>query len=55
MGFADKTLCKMLIKSVAKKDPKELEVWEQALLEGKDEKCDWTDRSNIAPILEAIG
>ena len=55
MGFADKTLCKMLIKSLAKKDPKELEVWEQALLEGKDKKCDWTDRSNIAPILEAIG
>lgn len=55
MTFADRTLCKMLIKSVAKKDPDTLEVWEKALLEGRDQKRDWTDRSYIDPILEAIG
>ena len=54
MGFADKTLCKMLIKSVSKKDPASLEVWEKALLEGKDKKCDWTDKSYITPVLEAL-
>lgn len=55
MSFADRTLCKMLIKSVAKKDPNTLEVWEKALLEGRDQKCDWTDRSYIEPILEEVG
>ena len=54
MRLGDKMLCKMLINSVSKKKPEELEVWEQALLEGRDKKCDWTDRSNLAPIIEAV-
>ena len=55
MTFADRTLCKMLRKAVAKKDPKDWELWESALMECKeDEGCDWTDKSYIAPILEAI-
>ena len=31
MSFKDKTLCKMLQKAVAKKDPKDYEVWEYVL------------------------
>lgn len=55
MSLADRTLCKMLRKSVAKKDPKDLAVWEAALLEGdENDGRDWTDRSYIEPILAAI-
>ena len=55
MSFADRTLCKMLRKAVAKKDPKDWELWESALMECKeDESCDWTDKSYLEPILEAI-
>jgi len=54
MSFADRTLVKMLRKAVAKKKPEDMEVWEKALMEAGDRKCDWTDRSYIAPILEAV-
>jgi len=55
MSFADRTLCKMLRSSVAKKDPKDREVWEEALMEGDENNGrDWTDRSYLAPILEAV-
>lgn len=55
MSFADKTLCKMLRKAVAKKSPDEYEVWEAALMSvGENEKGDWTDRSYIDPILKCI-
>ena len=48
-------LCKMLRRSVSKKDPKDREVWEQALMEGDEtEGRDWTDKSYIEPIVEAI-
>ncbi len=54
MSFTDRNLCKMLRKAVAKKDPSEYEVWERALMEAGDGKYDWTDRSYLDPILEAI-
>ncbi|MCR4670451.1 MAG: flavodoxin domain-containing protein [Saccharofermentans sp.] len=55
MTFADRTLCKMLRKAVAGKDPKDWELWESALMECKeDEGCDWTDKSYLEPVLEAI-
>jgi menaquinone-dependent protoporphyrinogen IX oxidase len=55
MSFADRTLCKMLRKAVAKKDPKDWELWESALMECKeDESCDWTDKSYLEPVIEAI-
>ena len=54
MSFADRTLCKMLRKAVAKKDPKDWELWESALMECKeDESCDWTDKKYIEPIVKA--
>ena len=54
MTFADRTLCKMLRKAVAKKDPKDWELWESALMECKDdEACDWTDKAYIEPIIKA--
>ncbi len=54
MSFADKTLCKMLQKTVGKKNPDDYEVWEKALIEAGDKTCDWTDKTYIEPILEAI-
>lgn len=55
MGFLDKNLCKMLQKSVMKKEPQELAVWEKALLEAGESVCDWTDKAYLKPILNAIG
>lgn len=54
MSFIDRNMCKMLIKSVSKKNPNELEIWEKALVAAGDEKCDWTDKKYLKPILEAI-
>lgn len=54
MNMVDRNLCKMLRKAVMKKNPNEYEVWERALMEAGEEMCDWTDKSYIAPILEAV-
>ncbi len=55
MSFADRTLCKMLRNSVAKKDPKDREVWEEALMEGDENTGrDWTDKSYLEPVMEAV-
>lgn len=54
MNPVDRNLCRMLRKAVAKKDPKEYEPWEQALMAAGDEKCDWTDKKYIEPILAEL-
>lgn len=54
MSFIDRNLCKMLRKAVSKKKPSEYEVWEAALMAAGDDKCDWTDRKYLKPILEEI-
>ena len=54
MSFKDKTLCKMLRKAVSKKDPTDYEIWEKAIMEAGENKCDWTDKKFIDPILECI-
>lgn len=54
MSFADRNLCKLLRKSVAKKDPEDYEAWERALMEAGDDAHDWTDKSYLTPILDAI-
>lgn len=53
MSFKDKTLCKILRKSLEKKDPKDYAVWEAALVEAVDIGKDWTDIKYIDPIVEA--
>ena len=52
LSFTDRTLCKMLFKALAKKDPATYEPWEKALMEAYEQKCDWTDRSSLDAILE---
>ena len=54
MNLVDRNLCKMLRKAVAKKDPADYEVWETALMAAGENKCDWTDKSYLKPIIEEI-
>lgn len=55
MTFADRSLCRLLYKSLAKKDPSAREPWERALLEAWGHKRDWTDRMYLEPLLREIG
>ena len=54
MSFKDRTLCKLLQKSVVKKDPADCEIWEKALLEAGDNACDWTDKRYLDPIVRCV-
>ena len=54
MSFKDRTLCNLLRKAVAKKDPSDYEIWEKALMSAGDNKCDWTDKKYIEPIIECV-
>ncbi len=51
MSFPDRTLCRMLQKAVGKKDPSTYEVWEKALMCAVGQKCDWTDKKYLEPLL----
>lgn len=54
MKFTDRTLCKMLQKAVAKKDPKDYEPWERALMCAVGKSCDWTNRKYLEPLIAFI-
>ena len=54
MTFKDRTLCKMLQKAIAKKDPQTYEPWMKALMSAVGKKCDWTDKEYLKPLLEYI-
>ena len=54
MKFGDRTLCRMLQKAVAKMDPKDYEPWQKALMCAVGQKCDWTDKEHLNPILDFI-
>ena len=54
MSFKDRTLCNLLRKAVAKKDPADYEIWEKALMAAGENRCDWTDKKYIEPIIEYI-
>ena len=54
MSFADRTLCRMLQKSVAKKDPAGYEPWEAARMCARGQSCDWTSREQLEPLLEYL-
>lgn len=54
MTFPDRTLCKMLQKSVAKKDPSTYEPWMAALMCAVGEACDWTDPEYLDPLLKYL-
>ena len=54
MSFTDRTLCKMLQKAVAKKNPAEYEPWEAALMEAGEQVCDWTAENYLYPLYDFL-
>ena len=52
MSFKDRTLCKLLQKAIANKDPKTYEPWMKALIGAMGKKCDWTDKKYLKQLLE---
>lgn len=54
MKFMDRTLCRLLRKSVSKKAPDTCEPWMKALMCAAEQACDWTDRRYLLPLLESL-
>lgn len=54
MNFKDRTLCRLLKKSLEKKDPKTFEPWMEALWEAAGKSCDWTDPSYLDPLFKYV-
>lgn len=54
MTFVDKAMCKMLQKSIAKKDPAAYEPWMAALMSAVGQRVDWTDKNYLALLLEYL-
>lgn len=54
MNFRDRTMCRMLRKSIAKKTPDEYEPWMEALMEAEGKSCDWTDKKYLAPLADYL-
>ncbi len=54
MTFVDRNLCKLLRKSVAKKDASTYEPWMKALMCAAGQSCDWTDKRYLHPLLERL-
>lgn len=54
MTWKDRTLCRLLQKSVAKKDPDTYEPWMKALMCAVGQTCDWTDKKYLDPLMEYL-
>lgn len=54
MTVGDRTLCRMLQKAVAKQNPDNYEPWQKALMCSVGQKCDWTDKAYLEPMLDFI-
>ena len=54
MSFGDRTLCNMLKKAVAKKDPNTYAPWEAALMEAMGSSHDWTSLDALAPLIDFL-
>lgn len=54
MKFMDRTLCKMLKKSIAKKDSDTYEPWMKALMCADGKSCDWTDKNYLIPLMKYL-
>lgn len=55
MNFTDKTMCKMFVRSLEKKDPSELRSWAKLVVEAKGRKCDWTKKDYLEPLFAELG
>jgi len=54
MSFGHRTLCRMLQKAVAKQNADEFEPWQKALMQARGQKCDWTDKEYLQPLLKYL-
>ena len=54
MTFTDRTICRMLRKSISKKAPDELEPWMIAMLEAGENSCSWVNESYLQPVYTYI-
>ncbi len=54
MSWKDRTLCNLLKKAIAKKDPATYEPWERALMEAISSNCDWTNKKYIEQIVKCV-
>ncbi len=54
MTFLDRTLCRLLQKSIARKDPSTYEPWMRALMDSIGKSCDWTDKAYLDPLLNDL-
>jgi menaquinone-dependent protoporphyrinogen IX oxidase len=54
MSWKDRTLCNLLKRAVAKKDPATYEPWETALMEAIGSNFDWTDKKYIKDIVQYV-
>ena len=52
MSYIDKTMCKLLQRSIAKKDPATYEPWMKALMCLVGKSCEWTDEKYLLPLLD---
>lgn len=50
MSFKDRTLCNLLQKAIAKKNPNTYEPWMKALMSAVGKSCDWTDKKYLTSI-----
>lgn len=55
MTFPDRTLCRLLQRSLAKRDPDTYEPWMKALMGASGQSCDWTDKKYLEPLLRCLG
>lgn len=51
MSLKDRTLCKLLRKSLSKKGPSSFEPWMKAFFEAEGKSCDWVDRTYLEPLI----
>lgn len=54
MTFKDRTLCRLLKKSLTNKTPDTLEPWMQAFIETNGKNGNWIDESYLAPLFKYI-
>ena len=54
MTLIDRTMCKMLQKSIAKKDPSSYEPWMAGLMSAVGQKGDWSDKKYLDLLLEYL-
>lgn len=54
LKFVDKTITKLIYKSLEKKEDKDLKPWMKALLSAYGKDVDWTNKSYLKPLLNYL-